>query len=71
MTRPGDSGNAGDPEVVLSQTLRAMAGGPRPSAPRSQPAPPRRGLSLLQLCLVFVLVGLTVGVVAGVLTLLI
>ena len=71
MTRPGGPGDAGDPEVVLSQTLRAMAGGPRPSAPRVQPAPPRRGLSLLQLCLVFVLVGLTVGVVAGVLTLLI
>ncbi len=69
MTRPGNAGESGDPEVVLSQTLRAMAGGPRPSAPGNQPAPPRRGLSLVQLCLVFVLVGLALGVMAGLLTL--
>lgn len=71
--RPGaDPGDArqtapeADPEAVLSQALRAMAGdGNRPST--STAAAPSNGISLTtaQVLLIAAIIGLIVGLVAG------
>ncbi|GGM08506.1 hypothetical protein [Nakamurella endophytica] len=61
----------GDPETVLSQALRAMAGAAREAPAREQPAPGgRRRLTAGQVLLLAVLLGLVVGVTAGIVSLL-
>ena len=63
-----------DPEAVLSQALRAMAGGAKPGRPDRQPATtpvPRARLSVLQIILIAVILGLLVGITAGLVTLLV
>lgn len=69
MTAPN---NQNDPEAVLSQALRAMAGGGR----KHQPVPgagagtgPR--LSTAQIVLIALIVGLVAGMGAGIVSLLI
>ncbi len=66
-----------DPERVLSQALRAMAGGGRqgrndaqPSAVARQHTGPKPGLSLLQIVLIATIFGLLVGITIGLVTLL-
>jgi hypothetical protein len=75
MTTP----RGGDPEEVLSQALRAMAGGRRTEPVSSgnaggAAAPTRRSwwsrLTVLQLFLIAAIVGLTVGMIAGIVVLL-
>ncbi len=61
--------SSGDPEVVLSQALRAMVGGPKPGPAPAAPAHPGPRLSLLQLLLLAALIGLVLGVVVGLLSL--
>jgi hypothetical protein len=59
-------------EQVLSQALRVMAGGGKPP-PNTEPAGPParlRRLSSAQLILLAVIIGLLIGVVAGVISVL-
>ena len=80
-TGPGDPPDrpASDPEVLLGQALRAMAGGSRAPLPTPASRTPvesgPRGrswsrFSTVQILLMAALVGLVVGVAAGLLTLL-
>ncbi len=83
--RPGDprpaqgSGEpAPDPERVLSQALRAMAGGGKQGRTEAQQRPPAGeqlagrgpGLSVLQILLIAAIFGLLVGITIGLVTLL-
>ncbi len=85
MTKPGSPEGAGgpagsgpptpqaDPEAVLAQALRAMAGGQKPSrAGQQTPAVlvPRTRLSVLQIVLIAMIMGLLVGITVGLITLL-
>lgn len=62
-----------DPEQVLSQALRAMAGGSKPAAPgragTSRATPAR--MTTVQLLLLGLLIGLIVGIAAGLISLLV
>ncbi|MET0864417.1 MAG: hypothetical protein ABWZ98_08775 [Nakamurella sp.] len=73
-----EAGRATDPaqdsraEQVLAQALRVMAGGGKPP-PKTDPAGPParlRRLSTAQLILLAVIIGLLIGVVAGVISVL-
>lgn len=82
MTGPGSDGRSPRPdrpaepdhhaEEVLEQALRALAGGSRPVRP--QPTEPGRRAPIpftrLQVVLLAVLLGLLIGMTAGVITLL-
>jgi len=65
-----------DPEKVLAQALHAMAGGDKPTPPPTSGLPgapgssPTRRLSILQILLIAVLLGLCVGITAGLVSLL-
>lgn len=82
MTGPGPPEGAGRPgrsgepdqhaEEVLAQALRALAGGGRQSRPQP-PEPGRRApvpFTRLQIVLLAVLLGLLIGMTAGVISLL-
>ena len=75
----GIDGPSPDPERVLSQALRAMAGGEKQVRPDTQsgsaPAQraggqPKPSLSLLQIILIATIFGLLVGITVGLVTLL-
>lgn len=73
-TGPQPDRSGADPEKVLSQALRAMAGG-RPTAPGtatgSTPQPARsRALTPAQILLIAAIVGAIIGMGAGLLTIL-
>ena len=74
--RPGRPDRPGQPdphaEEVLEQALRALAGGNRPSRPpRTDPGrSPTVPFTRLQIILLAVLLGLLVGMTAGVISLL-
>ena len=65
-----------DPEKVLAQALHAMAGGDKPARPPTSGLPgapgsrPADRLSILQILLLAVLLGLCVGITAGLVSLL-
>ncbi len=68
---PGHGRPAQDPERVLSQALRAMAGGGKQGGTDNKQvsvAEPR--LSVLQILLIATIVGLLVGITAGLISLL-
>ena len=63
-----------DPEAVLAQALRAMAGGGKPGRVDQQSNPaliPRTRLSVLQIVLIATILGLLIGITAGLITLLV
>jgi hypothetical protein len=63
-----------DPEAVLAQALRAMAGGGKPGRTGEQAAPallPRTRLSVLQIVLIATILGLLIGITGGLITLLV
>jgi hypothetical protein len=70
---PGQQPSGPDPERVLAQALHAMAGGGK--AGRAQPGTEseksRMQLTTVQVLLVAVLIGLGVGVTAGLISLLV
>ncbi len=70
--RPPQSRSGADPEKVLSQALRVLAGG-RPAAPgtdsRTGPPPASsRGLTTTHILLIAAIVGVMIGMGAGLLT---
>ncbi len=75
MNSPGSPAGApsgGDPERVLSQALHAMAGGAKEARP-DNPAAARSDaahLTTAQIVLIAVLVGLVIGITAGLMSLL-
>lgn len=52
---------AADPEIVLAQALRAMAGGRAPAATGSTDPQSTAGLTTVQVLLIAAIVGLLVG----------
>jgi ABC-type amino acid transport system permease subunit len=75
VNAPGSPSGApigGDPERVLSQALHAMAGGAKEARP-DDPAAERANeahLTTAQIVLIAVLLGLVIGVTAGLISLL-
>ncbi|SDO47042.1 hypothetical protein SAMN04515671_1039 [Nakamurella panacisegetis] len=72
--RPPSSGPGGDPDAerVLAQALRAMAGGGKQVRPENgPPASGREPLTRLQVLLIATIVGLLVGITAGLISLLV
>lgn len=81
MTLPGrpprgplgeDRGQTGDPEAerVLSQALRAMAGGGKQTRPVADaPGPTRDPLTRLQILLIATIAGLLIGLTVGLISL--
>ena len=71
-SQPGPPRQDPDAERVLTQALRAMAGGgkQRPGLAAETP-PARTSLSVLQVMLIAVIVGLLVGITVGLVTLLV
>lgn len=70
MTPPDASGSGPDPERVLAQALRAMAGGAKQTAEPSRSGPARSSLTVLQILLIAAIAGLLVGTTIGLITLL-
>jgi hypothetical protein len=69
--RPDRSGNADQhAEEVLEQALRALAGGSRQTRPPASGRPAPVPFTALQVVLLAVLIGLLLGMTAGVLSLL-
>ena len=63
-----------DPEAVLAQALRAMAGGGKSGGADQHATPallPRSRLSVLQIVLIATILGLLIGITAGLITLLV
>ncbi len=69
MTLPGPTDRP-DPERVLAQALRAMAGGGRQTRTDDSSASTRSPLSILQIVLIATILGLLVGMTVGVISLL-
>ena len=67
-------GPQADPEAVLAQALRAMAGGGKSVRADQQATPAllsRNRLSVLQIVLIATILGLLIGITAGLITLLV
>ena len=69
--QPGERESRADPELVLAQALRALAGGKRDAPAAPDPAPQRRRVTAGQLLLIAALAGLVVGILAGIISLIV
>ncbi|MET3804588.1 hypothetical protein ABIB25_001583 [Nakamurella sp. UYEF19] len=70
MTPPDPSGQGPDPERVLTQALRAMAGGGKESREPSGAVGRRPSLTVVQILLIAAIVGLLAGTTVGLISLL-